>query len=195
MRRRVLLLLSENKSLNQQQLFPTDWVNFRREWVNTQKCSKGKIIWSLKYWFQSRRPSSAAVEAVVRFRQRVISGPCWGQAAMHLDLSSDIGYQWKHIRCDLTIQPSLWHTCGIILYTVEFGLKTCFLPFLWGNGPYLSSVVLPCAAGCWTHSFSHLPTHWSEKCGENAEMLLGFKWSAPRRFPRLWCFQVISLTT
>jgi len=28
------------------------------------------------------RPFPAAIEAVLRFRQRVISGPCWGQAAM-----------------------------------------------------------------------------------------------------------------
>ncbi|CAE7220853.1 RRA3 [Symbiodinium natans] len=32
------------------------------------------------------RPSSAAISAVQRFRERIFSGPCWGQAAMHWSL-------------------------------------------------------------------------------------------------------------
>lgn len=40
------------------------------------------------------RPFPAAIEAVLRFRQRVISGPCWGQAAMHLGWDGEMGHTW-----------------------------------------------------------------------------------------------------
>ena len=60
---------------------------------------------TLKYWFQSRRPSSAAMEAVVRFRQRVISGPCWGQAAMHLDISNELDANGYTLDATLSYSP------------------------------------------------------------------------------------------
>eukprot|EP00439_Symbiodinium_sp_Y106_P084883 s923_g26.t3 len=39
------------------------------------------------------RSSAAAVSAVERFRNRIISGPCWGQAAMHWGLYEMCGSQ------------------------------------------------------------------------------------------------------
>eukprot|EP00435_Cladocopium_sp_Y103_P063181 s1957_g24.t1 len=44
------------------------------------------------------RPFPAAIEAVLRFRQRVISGPCWGQAAMQWTLFELCG---NSLRCQI----------------------------------------------------------------------------------------------
>lgn len=43
------------------------------------------------------RPFPAAIEAVLRFRQRVISGPCWGQAAMHLGWDGEMGHSMPQL--------------------------------------------------------------------------------------------------
>ena len=56
------------------------------------------------------RPTERALQAVVRFRERVLSGPCWGQAAMCLGtwhLLNALERHWalfelcSEMRCDL----------------------------------------------------------------------------------------------
>ncbi|CAE7777313.1 RRA2 [Symbiodinium pilosum] len=44
------------------------------------------------------RPTSAAVRAIQHFRARILSGPCWGQAAMHWSLFELCGHQ---ISCNM----------------------------------------------------------------------------------------------
>lgn len=61
------------------------------------------------------RPSSAAVEAVVRFRQRVISGPCWGQAAMQWALFELCG---TSLRCQM-LDPRVFASAAPLIREVR----------------------------------------------------------------------------
>eukprot|EP00434_Breviolum_minutum_P019889 symbB.v1.2.017549.t1/scaffold1371.1/size209032/21 len=61
------------------------------------------------------RPSSAAVEAVVRFRQRVISGPCWGQAAMQWALFELCG---TSLRCQM-LDPLVFASANPLIREVR----------------------------------------------------------------------------
>lgn len=53
------------------------------------------------------RPLEPALTAVVRFRERVLSGPCWGQAAMHWALFE----LCREMRCDV-LDPKRFASAG-----------------------------------------------------------------------------------
>lgn len=75
------------------------------------------------------RPFPAAIEAVVRFRQRVISGPCWGQAAMQWALFELCGSGPSALRCGI-LGPLRFASAGPLISELRRQGKASYQPSL-----------------------------------------------------------------
>ncbi|CAK8998448.1 unnamed protein product [Durusdinium trenchii] len=72
------------------------------------------------------RPSKAAWAAVMRFRARVISGPCWGQAAMQWSLFELCG---SSLQCEV-LDPLRFASAGPLLMELRRTQQASYQPSL-----------------------------------------------------------------